>query len=254
MAAKRSKAPTDDELGELFSGIGDDSGPKKSSKAKPTGPKARGEKQEEKDILAELENQLEDQPVRPHTPRIKEPPATSKQSPAKRTSTATPPPAGRLSEDKSNVPRKSADSQRSFHASFTPSATSAELSDAERKAPSEQAADAPAAGAGGGWWGGIFATASATASAAMKQAEAAYKEIQQNEDAKKWAEQVKGNVGVIRGLGKWDMSIFLSLSPSLPFSLSHSLPSGASEHPPCLYAPAGQSLGCASELGNGWHE
>ena len=42
----------------------------------------------------------------------------------------------------------------------------------------------------------------ATASAAMKTAEAAVKEIQQNEEAKKWADQVRGNVGALRGLGK----------------------------------------------------
>ena len=50
---------------------------------------------------------------------------------------------------------------------------------------------------GGGWWGGILSTASA----AVKQAEAAVKEIQKNEEAQKWAEQVKGNVGVLRDLG-----------------------------------------------------
>jgi hypothetical protein len=52
-------------------------------------------------------------------------------------------------------------------------------------------------GGGGGWWGGLFATASA----AMKQAEAAVKEIQHNEEAQKWAQQVKGNVGALRDLG-----------------------------------------------------
>ena len=50
---------------------------------------------------------------------------------------------------------------------------------------------------GGGWWGGIFATATA----AVKQAEALAKEIQKNEEAKKWAEQMKGNVGALRGFG-----------------------------------------------------
>ncbi|TGJ78548.1 hypothetical protein E0Z10_g10221 [Xylaria hypoxylon] len=194
MSSKRSKATTDDELGELFEGIGDDSAVKKSTKAKGTTSKTRSDKLE-KDILAELENELGGQkPARPHTPRTK------------RTSTATPPPVvaaaapPRLSEDKSTAStRKSADSTRSFHASFTPSATSSDLQDAEKKGPVEQTA--PAAASGGGWWGGIFATATATASAAMKQAEAAYKEIQQNEDAMKWAEQVKGNVGALRGLG-----------------------------------------------------
>ncbi|KAI1851183.1 hypothetical protein JX266_003258 [Neoarthrinium moseri] len=204
MASKKKSVPTDDELGELFSGIGDDSGPKKSAKPKSAASKARGDKAED-DILAELENELGDQPARPHTPRIKE------QLAPKRTSTATPPPAaaGRLSEDKPSVARKSGESTRSYHASFTPSATSSDLQDAEKKGPVEQtaapaAAAAPASGGGGWWggnWGGIVASATATASAAMKQAEAAYKEIQQNEEAKKYMEQVKGNVGYIRSYG-----------------------------------------------------
>ncbi|KAH8682225.1 maintenance of telomere capping protein 1 [Xylariales sp. PMI_506] len=191
MASKRTKtAPTDDELGELFQGIGNDSGPKKSSKAKSAAAKAQ---QADDDLLADLENQLGDQPARPHTPRLKDAAAS------KRTSTATPPPAaaGRRSEDKSSVPRKSGESNRSLHTSFTPSAGSSDAQDPEKTGPSEQAAGP----AGGGWWGGIFATATATASAAMKQAEAAYKEIQQNEDAKRYLEQVKGNVGVIRSYG-----------------------------------------------------
>jgi hypothetical protein len=197
--ASKKKAPTDDELGELFSGLGDDSAPKKTTKPKTAASKALGA---EDDILAELENQLGDQPpARPHTPRVKGELAS------KRSSTATPPPAaGRPSEDKSNVPRKSGESTRSYHASFTPSATSSDLADTEKKASAESSAPAPAAGAGGGWWGGIFAaataTATATASAAMKQAEAAYKEIQTNEDAKKYLEQVRGNVGAIRNYGE----------------------------------------------------
>ncbi|KAI1374194.1 maintenance of telomere capping protein 1 [Hypoxylon crocopeplum] len=195
MAAKRSKASTNAEIDDLFEGIGDDSAVKKSTgKSKPAS-KARGDKPKQ-DILAELENELEGEELaRPHTPRIKD--TSSSKAPAKRTSTATPPPgAARHSEDKpANVTRKSADSTRSLHASFTPSATSSELQDAEKKGPVEQTA------AGGGWWGGIFATASATANAAMKQAEAAYKEIQQNEEAKKWADQVRGNVGALKGLG-----------------------------------------------------
>ncbi|KAI1128798.1 maintenance of telomere capping protein 1 [Nemania abortiva] len=200
MSSKRSKATTDDELGELFEGIGNDKAVKKSTKTKGAASKPRNDKPSE-DILAELENELGDErPARPHTPRIK------------RTSTATPPPgaaaaaaaaaAARLSEDKSTATtRKSADSTRSFHASFTPSATSSDLQDAEKRGTVEQTASAPAAAGGGGWWGGIFATATATASAAMKQAEAAYKEIQHNEEAKKWADQVRGNVGALRGLG-----------------------------------------------------
>lgn len=43
----------------------------------------------------------------------------------------------------------------------------------------------------------------ATASAAVKQAEALAKEIRENEEAQRWAEQVKGNVGALRGLGRF---------------------------------------------------
>ncbi|KAI0473932.1 maintenance of telomere capping protein 1 [Xylariaceae sp. FL0804] len=194
MSAKSRSKAADDELGELFEGIGDDSAVKKSTKAKGTSSKGRNDKPE-KDILADLESELgNEQPARPHTPRVKDP---------KRTGTATPPPTSRLSEDKpASVARKSVESTRSFHASFTPSATSSELQESEKQGTVEQTVPAAGSGGGGGgWWGGIVATASATASAAMKQAEAAYKEIQQNEEAKKWAEQVKGNVGALRGLG-----------------------------------------------------
>lgn len=199
MAARRSKASADDGLNELFEGIDESVVKKPASKSKPAPSKTRGEKLK-KDIpgLAELEDELGEEPARPHTPRVKE---TSTKAPVKRTSTATPPPgAPRQSEDKpANVARKSVDSTRSLHASFTPSATSSDLQDAEKKGSAEETAPA----ADGGWWGGLFATASATANAAMKQAEAAYKEIQQNEEAKKWADQVKGNVGALRGLGMY---------------------------------------------------
>ena len=203
MATKKAKAADDDlDVDELFSGIGNESAPKRTPKPKSATSKVRSE-QPQQDKLAELENLLGDQPARPHTPRIKE-------TASKRSSTATPPPgaaaAGRLPEDKSNLPRRSGESSCSIHASFTPSATSSDIQDAEKKGsveptPSEPASSGSAA-AGGGWWGGIFATASATATAAMKQAEAAYKEIQQNEDAQKYLEQVRGNVSVIRGYGK----------------------------------------------------
>jgi len=52
-------------------------------------------------------------------------------------------------------------------------------------------------GGGGGWWGGLMGAASA----AVKQAEALAKDIQQNEEAQKWAEQMRGNVGALRNYG-----------------------------------------------------
>lgn len=200
MATKKSKAvaPTDDELNKLLEGIeGETNAPPAKGASKST----KSATQSEQDLLAELDN-LENlgaqPPSRPHTPRI---------SSIKRTATATPPPASaRTSEDKAAVARESGDSTRSFHTSFTPSATSSDLQEAEKKNPIAQPAEeVPAAASGGGWWGGIFATASA----AVKTAEAAVKEIQQNEEAKRWAEQVKGNVGALRGLGKTDSNSIL---------------------------------------------
>lgn len=192
MTTKRAKAaPTDDELGDLFEGIGDDKAGKKPAPKSKTA-KAKADAVEQ-DILADLESQLgEKAPSRPHTPRVRD--IAAKPSPIKRSSTNTPPPAA----DAATLSRKSVESTRSYHASFTPSATSSEPQE-ERKA--EPAAAAPAA-SGGGWGSWGLGSLMSTATAAMKQAEAAVKEIQQNEEAKKWADQVRGNVGALRGLGE----------------------------------------------------
>lgn len=186
MASKKTKAtPDDDNLDDLFSSIEQETKSNKTNaKSKPTS--AASKAIADRDILADLESELAaEQPSRPHTPRLKDVVA--------RRSTATPP-AGDV--------RKSTDSSRSMRASFTPSATSSELHEAEKKISIEpaqpqqpQAQAAPQAApqaAGGGWWGGILSTASA----AMKQAEAAVSQIQSNEEAKKWADQVKGLKGI----------------------------------------------------------
>lgn len=190
MSTKRSKAAaTDDELGELFEGIGDDTVVKKSAKAKAAAAKGKPDSSEQ-DILAELENQLgEKAPSRPHTPRVRD--VAPKASPAKRASANSPPPAVDTA-----TPRKSAESSASYHASLTPSATSSEAQDTERKAATQQTQEA-GSGGGSSWWGGLWSTAAT----AMKQAEVVVKEIQQNEEARKWADQVRGNVGALRGLG-----------------------------------------------------
>lgn len=167
MASKKTAKPADDNLDELFSGIGDS---KKGAAARPA--KTTGGSTKD-DILADLESQLGEGTSRPHTPRLKD-------AVAKRPAAASP-----AVDDK----RKSTDSTGSGRPAFTPSATSSEHQDSERKAPAEQAS-------GGGWWGGILSTASATANAAMERAGAAYKEIQQNEEAKKWTDQVRGFGGL----------------------------------------------------------
>lgn len=199
--AKASPAVNEVDLDNMFEGITEGVAPAKGKPSakgvasKKGAPQAQG--QAEQDLLAELENlgtQSQAPSSRPHTPRLPATTTAAKSSPAKRTSIETPQTGStRTSEEKGSAPRKSIDSTRSFHTSFTPSATSSELQENETKTPVAQ----PAAASGGGWWGGFMATASA----AVKQAEAAVKEIQQNEEAKRWAEQVKGNVGALRGLG-----------------------------------------------------
>jgi hypothetical protein len=92
--------------------------------------------------------------------------------------------------------RKSGESTRSFHQGLTPGSEDAKAAELQPVQEAEKQQS------GGGWWGSVFATATATASAAVKQAEAAVKEIQANEEAQKWAQQVRGNVGALRGLGK----------------------------------------------------
>jgi len=192
MSTRKSKvAPTNDDLLKELDDLVDEPA-KAPSKGTASKPSKAASSQDEQDLLAELENLGAEKPMsRPHTPRV-----GTKASPVKRTTTGTPPPtsSNRSSEDKNSNLRKSGESTRSFHTSFTPSATSSDLQENEKKSP---VAEPTAASSGGGWWGGILATATA----AVKTAESAVKEIQQNEEAKRWAEQVKGNVGVLRGFG-----------------------------------------------------
>lgn len=186
-----SKKLTDEELFAQFEGIGAD------AEAKNGIPPASGDQKSEADLLAELE--LPERPKssgRPQTPRTSTPGFVPRATP-KRTGTGTPTSTdGARSSEERAQQRKSGESSRSFHNSFTP-ASSGE-GDAE---PEKSASIVPEAvqeqSSGGGWWGSVFSTASA----AVKQAEALAKEIRQNEEAQRWAEQVKGNVGALRGLG-----------------------------------------------------
>lgn len=141
---------------------------------------------------------------RPHTPRggSTAPATTTSRSSPKPTATGIPVlnDGPRNSEEK-NQQRKSGDSARSFHTSFTPASTEAD-SPPEKASEPAPAPESPVKSSGGGWWGAL----SATASAAVKQAEALAKEIQHNEEAQRWATQVKGNVGALRGLGTQDLA------------------------------------------------
>ncbi|KAF2493891.1 hypothetical protein BU16DRAFT_528087 [Lophium mytilinum] len=173
--------------------------PKSSSKPKA----ARGSSEREIDALKELE-ELEalekferPEPARPssrpNTPKLPSSSTTSRNRSPRRTGIATPSSTGstRTSEDnkQQHPPRKSGESTRSFHQGFS-------ATDEEPKPQATPEPEPPKA-SGGGWWGGLLSTASA----AVKQAENAVKEIQKNEEAQRWAEQVKGNVGALRGIG-----------------------------------------------------
>jgi hypothetical protein len=193
------KAPTDEEL---FAEIEDIRAQSTSKPAQTAGSRQSKQTsvsgQSEQDLFAELNNQLTQRPAsRPGTPAFRSTTAASGNRSPKRTSTATPPPGGRSSEEKSvsgagSVPRKSGESARSFHQSqtvFTPATTTTEESPEPEPAP---------VSSGGGWWGGLLSTATA----AVSQAQAAVKDLQKNEEAQKWADQVRGNVGALRGFGK----------------------------------------------------
>ncbi|KAL1596637.1 hypothetical protein SLS60_009285 [Paraconiothyrium brasiliense] len=180
--------------------------PPKSSKAAKA---PRKTAQQDIDALKELEElealekfQAPEAPrpsSRSNTPKL----SSSSTASSKKAGVATPSSSGsgRTSEEKAQPTRKSGESARSFHQSFAPT-------EEEPVKPAE----APQQQSGGWGWGGfsvggLLSTATATADAARKRAEAAYQELQKNEEAQRWAEQVRGvrgnvNLGALRGLGE----------------------------------------------------
>ncbi|KAJ5586934.1 uncharacterized protein N7459_002699 [Penicillium hispanicum] len=180
--------PTSDELLAQFDNLGIDQSGEKNSKPTPApaAPTADNATAEQEDILTELDNLASQRPSSgPGTPRL------SADKP--RSSTRSPRPSAtidRTSEDKART-GQSEETGRSSRTGNKPEQVKQDAEPAASQAQPE----------GGGWFGGWFATASATATAAMKQAEAAVKEIQNNEEAQRWAQQVKGNVGALREFG-----------------------------------------------------
>lgn len=148
------------------------------------------------DPLAELSALAAARPTsRPTTPRHSS--TTTSSTGTKRadhTPASSGPPSNRTSEDRLRTtaaaapPRKSTDSTRSnLNQSFVADDVHVE---------SERESSQPAA-SGGGWWGSVFNVATA----AVKQAEAAVKEIRGNEEVLKYAEQMKGNAKILREYG-----------------------------------------------------
>ena len=191
-----------DGLDDIFADIPGDSGKPSVKSTKSTGRAPAADQSSTDDLLEQL-NVKDYKPSerakpgsRPHTPHVGSTSTTpaGKSSP-KQPGTATPPTEGaRNSEEKAHI-RKSGESSRSFHTSFTPATTEEGGSPPER--PTGVLEQAQQSSGGGGWWGAI----TATATAAVKQAETLAKEIQHNEEAQRWAEQVKANAGALRGFG-----------------------------------------------------
>lgn len=172
--------PTSDELLAQFDDLGIEQSGDKPSKPAAATPTVDNTKGEQEDVLAELEKQASQRPNSgPGTPRLS----------ADKARSAT------------RSPRLSATIERSSEEK-TGLSTEAPRGSAKQEQPKQEpdlaATQQQEQSQGGGWWGGFFAVAGA----AVKQAEAAVKEIQKNEDAQRWAQQVKGNVGALRDFGK----------------------------------------------------
>lgn len=179
MPPKAAK-PTSDELLAQFDNLDVKQSDKQSDKLKPVTVPDNA-KADEEDPLAELGRLATQRPSSgPGTPRLS--------SDRPRPSTRSPRPSATLdrpSEEKTSA-RQSEETGR----------TSRTGAKQEQPKPQPEITEQQET-QGGGWWGGLFATASA----AMKQAEAAVKEIQNNEEAQRWAQQVKGNVGALKDFG-----------------------------------------------------
>ena len=195
-------APTNDELLAQFDDLGvEDVPPSTTSKAsKPsiakqplpassTTSQPQDQPTPEQDPLAELNNLVAQRPIsRPTTPGI-----------------------ARTGDSGGTGQRKSGESTTTTATTtgekvFTPATTGEESPE-----PAEIQAGGSGGGSdgGGGWWGGSggWGGLLATATKAVGQAQAAVKkELEKNEEAQRWTEQIKGriggNVGALKGLGK----------------------------------------------------
>lgn len=192
----------DDDLQKLFEGIEE----QPDTATKPFGDSATTQ-QSEQDILAELDYLTAERPKasvsRPHTPRLAPSPSTKSfersRTPAGRTSGegygyGLPP----TRRDSADVGVNRAERTSLDFISSTTSTIGRETKSVAVKEPDTFGSNAEGSSGAGGWgWGSIWSTATA----AVKTAEGMVKEIQQSEEGKKWASQVKGNAEALRGLG-----------------------------------------------------
>lgn len=180
-----SKKLTDEELLAQFEDI-----PSADASAPPAAKAGKAAAADEEDPLAELTALAAARPVsRPQTPRLSSSTTSGTKSKPEHTPLSSGPPSGRTSEDRQKT-RKSTESARSYHQSQTPN-------DAPQQQEQQQQEKAQSSGGGGGWgFGGWGASVFSAASAAVKQAEAAVKEVRGNPEVLKYAEQLRQNVNV----------------------------------------------------------
>nr|POE62770.1 maintenance of telomere capping protein 1 [Quercus suber] len=155
------------------------------------------------DVLADLQAQLaaKSQSSRPTTPRMSSS-TTSGTNKVDHTPASSGPPSGRTSEDRlhnapSGTAARSSGEGRSYHRGVTPDVANEKQEPSAQTGNGESSSFNANANAGGGWWGSMFSAASA----AVKQAETLAKEIRGNEEAQRWADQVRSNIGNLQNLG-----------------------------------------------------
>ncbi|KAK0274184.1 hypothetical protein LTR35_007035 [Friedmanniomyces endolithicus] len=175
-----------------------------SSSSKPLPGAASAAAVEDDDVLRDLQAQLAVKPTgtsRPSTPRGSSSTTSGGSKRAEHTPASSGPSSGRTSEERvrgGNVPvptaARTSGEGRAYHQGFTPEPAKQKAREEERKVESG------GSGGGGGWWGG-FGGLLSTASAAVKQAEMLAKEISGNEEAQRWADQVRGNMKNLQSFG-----------------------------------------------------
>lgn len=195
-----TRRAADDLLAELDSlGSEEQAAPTSKAAPKPAPKQASAKNEEEDDLFGELEKTLAAKPVstsRPTTPRVSSSTTSGK---AVTPASSSNPASERASEEK----LRAGNAGEKGEGGVTPT---------EALQQKESITDAGSAG-GGGWWGSMFSAASA----AVKQAENLAKEIRGNEEAIKWAEQVKNYGAGLQSLS----TISLHNTPHPPYQYYH---------------------------------
>jgi len=203
------KLPTNEDLDAMFAGIDDTDSPTTNNNTAGTTTTSSGTstkkptptstEADDDDPLAELANlaaapRVSSSLSRPQTPRSL--PGGRAKADVVHTPTSTVA-SGRTSEDREQS-SGSGSGSGSGQKGYSVQGVAQSTAPASEQQTQPEVHETEQAGGWGGWGG----WATSLASAAVKQAQGAVKEIQKNEEAQKWAEQVKGYGALnIRGLG-----------------------------------------------------